>query len=311
MLLRCFQQKAVLVILWSICVACTESIPDYASKCSTDASIERLLPANSLAIENKSPIVATVDDIPIYKSDVDTELSKLSPALRNEFRTSREKDDFVQTLINKKLLMIEARRKGIEQRLDIRSKVAEYEQRLIIRTLMSELNAELGEDTAKAHYDSHLARYQKPNVYQLARIQRLHDGQEKSKSQAKRAIERDLKQLQEGKSFEVIAKTADGPERLRGGRLGAAPLKKIAALKTRRAIREIREPGQWTSALSTKDGYEIYTLISIEPGEVRKFSEVKDEILAELQSARHREVFDELLRKLKTTSRIEIYQDAL
>src|SRR6476659_1582493 len=77
-------------------------------------------------------------DVTVTPEEVAREAERLPPILREKFETPEGRREFAASLVDKKLLVREAHRRGLAEKPEIQRQVRELEERLIVQALLAD-----------------------------------------------------------------------------------------------------------------------------------------------------------------------------
>jgi peptidyl-prolyl cis-trans isomerase SurA len=178
-----------------------------------------------------------------------------------------------------------------EYEKDIRSQL--LQPKLINREIKS--NVVITDEEIKEYYDEHEAEYSGKKKYYLKNI--LAAGQEE--------IEKAKQLLDLGQSFEEVARLYSmAPNANSGGDLGAFELDAFAE-----DIRDnilLLEKNQYTGAILTDGGFQIFFLENIEISEGKTIKQASDEIANKLFAVKAEKKYLEWVKEVKERSLVKI-----
>lgn len=289
----------------------------------------RLLLATLLfsACENKPPVAAPasvrapVTDAgtvvgsfiggAVTEEELLREAHRLPPDLRAQFASPFGQKELVKTLIDKRLLYLEAQRRGMEQAPEIRRQVQELEERLVIQALLASEEAAAGptpEAELRAYFDAHRAEFAQPERVRLSRLLvRVPSGA----SAAERAKARDraakfAQRLANGEPLQKLGIEGDGPERARQGDLGLVARGDLKDEPVEKAAFALTRPGMTSPVVEGREGFAVLQLIERREARTPPYEEVKSQVEGRLVPLRKRKVFDELLARLRRSAQVQV-----
>lgn len=228
----------------------------------------------------------------------------LPPILKQRFQTSKGQAELRQASRDKRNLVKEARRRGLDKSPEIQLKVKQLEERLLIQALMRDEEKDLKptEEELRAYYDSHRRDFRVQPTVRLARIY-FEVLEERRRPIAKRKAEAALQQLKRDPSkFAELARQADGPERQRDGVLGIFQRGARQHAKLVRAAFALEDLKETTGVIEESDGFSIGKVIEKRPARVKSFEEVRGEVENKVRMRKTRGVFDALVKRGREAS---------
>lgn len=116
------------------------------------------------------PPVALVGEQALTAADIKRELERLSPDLQRSYRAELGRREFVDALVDKRLLVAEARRRGLDRDAAIHDEVEQLEARLIVKALLNaETRGAATEAELRAYYEAHKEAFARPAGVRLVR----------------------------------------------------------------------------------------------------------------------------------------------
>ena len=250
----------------------------------------------------------------LTRGEVEREGHKLPPLMRPGFDSPMGRKDLAWSLIDKKLLAQEAKKRGYEQNDEIKRQVAELQERLSIQAMMADeerTSAPLTEQDERAWYDAHKAELAEPERAHLGRILcRFPAGAtSKQRAEAKARAEKAAKAIRQV-GLAKAAPLGDGPEKDRGGDLGWLlrgelhdPAEETAGFAL--------EPGGSSAPIEGRDGFAVLTLLEKRAARIPSFEEARATVQAKIEPLRKRRTFDQLREKLRRDSQVKLEEAAL
>lgn len=295
-------------------------------------------------------VVASVNGEEITRLQLDQEMAQAKAELKmqgfseekGEEIVTAMKEDILNGLIERTLLLQEARRLGLEpgekevkeemERIksgfesegEYRKLLAAYgtnelklaevvRQRLAIENLLKKVEEgteRATEEQARKYYDDNRELFVEP---ERRRVKHIligigENGNGRSEVQAKAEALKIIEQLNSGVSFEELVRTrSDDPGSKNNGGEYIVARNQGYAREFEDAVFSLR-PGEITRVpVRTVYGYHIIKLEEIIPARVHPFDEVKDSILKELNDQAYRESFNRYLEDLKKKSDIKVF----
>ncbi|HZW37493.1 MAG TPA: peptidyl-prolyl cis-trans isomerase, partial [Candidatus Deferrimicrobiaceae bacterium] len=211
-----------------------------------------------------------------------------------ETRAGREQ--FLESLITRDLLMQEAVRRGMDRREDIRERLSMARRSILLEALLREVTENapgLSDDALKKFYDDNRESFRVGERVKVSHV--LFKDRAKAEGWARKA--------ENGMPFEEIMKEAPNDEGV------AADLGFIERGKFDKAFEEAAfaaTVGKVTGPVRTVYGYHLIRTGEKRPAGVQTFDEVKGQIEAELREQAQREAFESLLAQMKKQARIQV-----
>ena len=269
-----------------------------------------------LGCENVSAKAGTSQDTPVAASfptdvDVRTELSKMPPVLRERFDSQSGQNELERALVDRELLVAEARRRGLANQPALRERVRTFEERLIVQALVrqEQEQAKVEEADIADWYEAHRKEYSTPEQVRVARFLVLVRAGDRPRNRRQQALA--LRQrLVSGATREEVAQQTDGPERARDGDLGFRTRGQFVDRGLAEAAFGLEVPGQVSEVLEHDGGYAFLQLLDRRPARLAPLEEVRGQITNQLSAKAQRETFERLVRSLREQHRALALRDA-
>jgi parvulin-like peptidyl-prolyl isomerase len=283
------------------------------------------LPQGVLAKVNEELI--TLEEFNNELRDIKLEHGKLPEDMESLHQL---KSTFLNQIINRKLILGEARRMDInvsegeinktiltlkrdypgesfKAMLEARGTSFEEWKRRLMEKLLAEkviqtfaqFNASIDDKSVKQYYEEHIEEYSFPEQVRARQIVVPTENEAKTI----------LRRLRKGENFEKLAKEESMmPERLYGGDLGF-----FARGEMPEAFDEVfsLKIGGISKVIKSPYGYHIFKVEEKVEAKVREFDEVKDEIAHRIRKIKSEEIYYNWLSDLRSKARIKINKQLL
>ncbi len=247
--------------------------------------------------------VAKIDNKTITAEDVKTEMSNLPDVAKDFFKGPEGTSRFVNELVNKELLYLEAKKKGFDKDKNFERKMEEFKKiQLISQLLEKEIGASLKvtEQDVREYYDKHKDEFVLGNQVRISHIL------VKTEDEAKKVFDR----LRQGEDFAKVAAATsmDKVSAKAGGDMGV--------FKRGELNRELEEvafrlrKGEVSRPIPLKDGIHIIKVTDVK-GTAMEFDKVKNMINQRLTAEKQKQTFEKYLEGLKKTYKIDINKEAV
>ncbi len=278
------------------------SIMLAAAGCGRESDVEGIYDLPDEKKAETKDIIASVDGEDITAETFRQELAVISP--HYEAMTDSDKMQFLEALINKQLLLAEARTRGLDDDEEVNGLVQRLKEEIMIQELIDREvggKARVGDGEIEEYYLKNQSKYTEP-----PRLRARHILVDSELLAAKV-----LSDLNQGKDFGRLAMeySLDVPTKMKGGDLGyfhpGTLLAEFENACAALAIGEISDP------VKTDLGYHIIEVLDRQEARVRPLAEVREEIKSELFVDKEIAVYDSLLQELKKGKEITINRPLL
>ncbi|WP_158620075.1 peptidylprolyl isomerase [Corallococcus sicarius] len=285
------------VLLLAVC-SCEGRSPEATTAPASNAPLPR-------------DLVARFDGGVVTRTEWERESRRLPPALREQFASEAGQREFAWSLVDKRLMVAEAKRQGLAGREDIARQVRELEERLVVQALLAQEERAAGapgEQELRGWYDANRQQFEQPERVHLGRILARVEGQgsaaERTKARAR--AEEFARRLKAKEPLAQVQSSGDGPERARGGDLGLFARGELPDRRLEDAAFALREPGQVSPVVETAEGFAVVQLIERRPARTPPFEEVRAEVEGRMAPVRQRRVFDALRARLRSGADVQV-----
>ena len=249
-------------------------------------------------------VLATVNNVPVTKSNLEKHILEYKKKLRKKHVTGKEKKQLLENLIIRELILQQPIVEDLRNDKEIVKKVKGYENTLIVdRFLEDQVKSK-----AKVTEKELIQYYQKNREKFLffpkadARVILLRTRQE---------AEEVLLRLRKGEDFGHIAKelSVDLPTAINGGSMKIKEKRKF--LPDIGKVLFSLKAGEISDILETDFGYNIFTVDKIYPAGPKPFEKARNEIEKIVVQQKETGAFNEMTKRLKRKTEIKIYKDKL
>lgn len=247
----------------------------------------------------------------VTEGELIAESSKLPSPLREQFESPNGQREFLRSMVDKRLLEQEARRRGLHEQPDIQKQVRELEERLIIQALLAAEEQQVGaptEETLRAYYQGQRQELGQPERVRVARVFVAvpPNATAAQRAQAKQKAERLAQRLKKGEALAKVAAEGEGPERTRGGDLGFLARGQLREPAVDQAAFALESPGAVSPVVAESAGFSVLQLLERQAARIPSFEEVRPELEARVLPQHKRQVFESLLARLRQTGGVQI-----
>jgi peptidyl-prolyl cis-trans isomerase C len=262
------------------------------------------------AAQGRRRVVASFRGGKLTAGDVEEGLQHLPPALRREFDSTAGRRELAQSLIDKKLLAQEARRRHLDERPEIRQQIEELQERLVVQALLAEEEkgtGSVGEDEIQRYYEQHRGEFAQPERVRIARVLAAvaPAASTEAKARARKRAEEFQRRLRKGEALAVVAASGDGAERKASGELGwLSRGERDQATST--AAFALQRPGEASAPVLTPDGWAVLVLLERAAARTPALAEVRNDVVGRADAGRRRRSFDALVLQLRRDGEVDL-----
>lgn len=261
-------------------------------------------------------VVATYRGGEVSREELLREANRLPAVLRQQFETPAGKRELAASIVDKRLLVEEARRRGLRSNPEIQQQIREMEERLLVKALVDGEERAAGAPTdaeLRAFYEQNKDGFRLPErIHFLRVLAAIPAGATTGDRQRARArAEAFLRRLNAGEPFAKVQTSGDGPERARDGDFGTHAPEDLGDRRLAMAVLALQKPGQRSGVVEMDAGYAVLQLVEKLPSRVPPFEEVRGEVEGKIQPSRNRKAFDALRARLRTQADVKVELSAL
>lgn len=244
--------------------------------------------------------VAACADVRDESVDVEAEIAKLPPVLREKFESRAGRSEFERALADAAGLKAEARARKLDELPAIQKQVRETEDRLIVQELLKQELAQtvVAEEELKKFWQENQSLFQQP---ERVRVSRVFVATRGDPDGARKRAEAFKKRLDGGEALASVAKEGEGAERVRGGDLGFVSTDHADRALAKAAL--ALEPKQVSEVIATDGGFSVLVALEKQPARVVPFEEARPKVQAHITPVLERRAFEKLVTKLREEDR--------
>ena len=245
--------------------------------------------------------VVKIDGTTLTKEDVQTEMNSLPEMAKQFFQGPEGTARFVDELVKKEMLYLEAKKMGLDKSKEFERKVEDYKKITLINELLQkeiESKSKVREKDAEDYYNGHKDDFMMHTQVKLSQIVLANE------DDAKKAFQR----LKNGEDFAKVASevSTDKKTAKSGGSMGYFKKGDLAP-EIDEAVFKLRK-GEIGVPVKLKDGIHIFKVTDVK-GTVVDYDKVKGMIMQRLTAEKEKGSFDQYLESLKKNYKIEINKD--
>lgn len=253
--------------------------------------------------KDDSKVVAEINGDKITLQEFNRELDKIPMELKMFVATQMGKKNYLERLIVKRLLLMEAKKENIEKEKEYQERLSEIKEQLLIEMLLKKKlikEVKIDEDEIKKYYEAHREEFKKPQEINTRHILL------KSEQEAKQVQEK----LTKGEDFIELAKkySIDPSAKTTGGEIGFHPKGALVPEYEEEAFK-LKRVGQISGIVKTRFGYHIIRLEGVKPASYASYDEVKELIKQRLIQERQGQLLENYLSELKKSAKIKINEE--
>lgn len=250
---------------------------------------------------SQDKVVVAIGAAKITIDDLIDRISNLPLKYREVIKKRRE--EYLDELINDTLLYQEALRGKLDREDDVKKTIEEARKKILIARLLKgrvDDTINISEEDIQGYYQMNKEKFMTPEVLRVSHILVA----------TKEEADRIHLELMSGAVFEETARARSiDPTAQRGGDVGYFPVGQLMP-EFEGACRPLGI-GEISAPVKTALGFHIIKLTDRRSPQARPLDDVRDNIKAELRSARRQAIFNELIADLRNKTNIRVDNEAL
>src|SRR5437660_4187140 len=249
--------------------------------------------------EASSKALAVINGKEITTSEFDLRWSQIPEIGRKKYAGAEGRKKFLEELIERELLLQEARKRGIDRDRLLLERVERFKERTVLDALMKEevdARATAASEEIKSYYESHRDNFAGGDEIRASHIL------VKTEAEA-----RDLKKrLKQGEDFAALARKAsiDTSTKSRGGDLGVLRRGQTVP-EFEKALLNLKV-GEVSDPVQTPFGCHLSKLTDRAAGKPLSFEEAKDQAREQLLAEKKLKRFHELTASLRSKAQLRV-----
>ncbi|MBU1627044.1 peptidyl-prolyl cis-trans isomerase, partial [bacterium] len=260
--------------------------------------------------EDKSQIIAKIDEKTITMQDLESEIEKLLPNMQSEYNNPEKKLEILKQMVSMELFYRAAQRLGLDKDKEVIAKTFEIKKSLMAQKyLMDELKdkMKIEPEELKLYYEANKERYKSPKRV----LVRMMSFKEKEKADSSKG------KLDKGGNFAEIAKkeSEDAKSAENGGLLGEIPYgSSVPGFKDSKKFYETvfaLPENKISNVVNIDNVYYIFKVDKYIPGAERNINEVIEQVKEDVFRDKEFAEGMKLMERLGKTHDVKIFEDVV
>jgi peptidyl-prolyl cis-trans isomerase C len=240
---------------------------------------------------------------------VQRRIEELPEHLRSQFTTAEGRQRLLDRMVEERVWLLTATRKGVADRPDIRRQIEQQRRDLLIRTYINEVmatNPAPADSEVRAYYDQHKDDYKTPASVTMSHIQVKTENEAKRVRQYARS--QDWTKLAAKYSVDTLTKARAGNlgPTTRDGLLGALG-RQPAMVESAFAVGE----GKIAGPIKTDLGWHVIRVDALRQEGMRDFEQVRTAIARQIGSKRSQDYYQAKLAEAKASLGVRADSNAI
>jgi len=252
----------------------------------------------------KGEELVRINDRVITLEEFEQEMEQLPLSIKTLMITEKGRKEFLQSLIERELLLQEGVKKGFDKDEEVLSKVEQFKQGLVIESLTGKLcegKDEVSDKEVEAYYRANKEQF---SLGERVRVRHI---MVKTMSEAQEI----KKRLNQGEDFIALAKQYSiWPSKQKGGDLGYIA-RGMVDKSFEEAAFSLKRRGEVSGIVKTKLGFHIIRLEDRQVPRQLTFAEVQEEIRKFLGEKKRKEILTAHLQGLREGAQIRVNEKLL
>ncbi|MBI4208607.1 MAG: peptidylprolyl isomerase [Deltaproteobacteria bacterium] len=238
----------------------------------------------------------------ITQEEFQQELGLLSPDQRLFFQSPEGRRQFLERLIDRKLLVQASVKRGIPDEIKVQKRIDQCREEILTEEFLKRSLSEsemLTDAMVQEYYETHLDEFRNSDKILARQIV------VSNRAQAEQLLSR----IQNGADFSLMARqfSIDPSTRTRGGEMDPIARGQLES-RLEEATFSLTVPGEVSDIVTSPFGYHIFQLISREEGETLPLEEVRSEIEQRLRGEQGDNHYEKMIERLRQEAKVEYAQ---
>lgn len=253
--------------------------------------------------KQKEGYVAKIDGVTINKQDVNDQMKILPEMAIQFFQGPEGAAKFVDELVKKEMLYLEAKKRGMDKDKEFQKKVEEFKKITIINDLLDkeiEASPTVTEEDIRGYYEKNKEDFIINKQFRISHIL-VKTEEDLNKVKDRLSKEEDFGKV----ASEMSVDKTSGKV---GGDIGFIKKGELA-LELEQMIFTMKK-GQISAPVKVKEGYRIIKVTDLK-GNLIEFDKVKGLINQRLAAEKQKESFDKFIEKIKKNYKIDMNKEEI
>lgn len=255
-----------------------------------------------ILVADEDPIVARMGGEVIRQSTLQLLIDEIKAQDNKKLRTVEERQQFLENIIEQKMMADEARRLGLDQNPEVKLRIQHWLDIILAKAYYTELRKGLvlSPDEVKAYYDAHPQAFEAP---EQIHVKHIIVG-------TRAAAEKAMAELDTGRTFEAVAQEINmDASKERGGDIGWYPRGRLVPELETAAF--ALQKGEVSDIVQTRFGFHIIKLEDRRASQVKPFADVQEEVrLRAIQEIVERQR-QENLSRIRIERDVQVFSEAV
>jgi peptidyl-prolyl cis-trans isomerase C len=245
--------------------------------------------------------LAVVNGEPLKEATLLKEAENLPPYMRPMLETPNGRAQFLESVIDRDLLMREALRRGVDRRPEVADRITATRKSILLEALLRDVVEKapgLSDSALRKIYDAN------PALHQVGERVKVSHMLFRDKARAIEMIGR----AKEGEPFEALMKEVGSGD----GEVAAD----LGEIERGNLVKEFDDaafsaaPGVVTGPVKSTYGFHVILVHEKLPAGARSFEEVKPKLLSEQKEQAQRDAFEALISGLRKQAMVHVFDKA-
>jgi peptidyl-prolyl cis-trans isomerase C len=255
-----------------------------------------------MVVADDDPIVARIETEVIRQSELKALIDEVRAQDNEKLKTVLERKQFLENIIEQKLMAAEARRLGLDQKPHVKWRIQHMVDIILAQAYYAQLRegAVPSPDEMAAYYQAHPEQFQAPEQVHVKHIIVA----------TKEAAEKAMAELDTGRSFEAVAQEMNmDASQARGGDIGWYPRGRLVPEFENTAF--ALQKGDVSDIVQTRFGFHIIKLEDRRAASVRPFEEVEEAVRLQTIQAMAENQRKATIATLRKELDVEVFPEAM
>lgn len=261
-----------------------------------------IIGSGPILMADEDPIVVKMGTDVIRQSELKSLIDEVRAQDNEKLNTVLERKQFLENIIDQKLMAAEARRLGLDQKPDVKLRIQHWVDIILAQAYYAQLKegVVLSPDELKVYYDDHPKAFEAP---EKIHVKHIIVG-------TKAAATKAMAELDAGRPFEDVAREMNmDASKARGGDIGWYPRGRLVPEFETAAF--ALQKGEVSDIVKTRFGFHIIKLEDRRANQIKPFEDVQEEVrlqaIREIVERQRKEDLD----RIRKEREVQVFPEAL
>ncbi len=249
--------------------------------------------------KNGGVIVAKIEGSPIYLHQIDSEIDRLPPQIKQQFKSKKGRIQYVQKYIADELMLKKARKLRLDESDEYRKRLADIEKQLLVQEIVkSEIQGKVtvAESDMKNYFKANNEKYVLKDRAEILQV----------KVKTKKIAKQVSKGLSKGKNIQDIIKQYSVDKNTSKIVVTRGVPFLGEDTKNTHKILKVKER-KWTGPILNKGYFYIVYVIKKHKGVTPTYDQIKKQVATDYKTLKAQELYQEMIGEILKTDDVKLF----